>query len=286
MQPCEERKIQLPGFNIGLKIWNPQNSHRVLCLHGKLDNAASFDLLAPFLPHLQLVAVDFPGTGLSSPYPEGVLPHWKNDAFLMLHLINALKWDHFDIIAHSLGSLSASIIAIARPQQVNKLVFLDILGPRIDFIEKGTTYLLTDIDNFINYEQQPKTIFLDLESAIQKRMKSGNISYQASQALTLRGTRKSKDGYIWTFDRRLRSVASTLPYEDELRTMFNAIITPVCLIRGKQGLSYPENIFQERAQSLKNLTIHELPGGHHIHMDDPKPVATLISEFLKLKDNF
>ena len=280
MQPCEERKIQLPGFTIGLKIWNPQNKHAVLCLHGKLDNAGSFDLLAPFLPDVQLVAVDFPRTGLSSPYPKGVLPHWKNDAFLMLHLIKELKWNSFDIIAHSLGSLSASIMAIAYPDQVNKLMFLDILGPRIDFIEQGTTYLLTDIDNFINHTQFPRTIFQDLESAIQKRMKSGNISYQASQALALRGTTKSKEGYIWTFDRRLRSVTSTLPYEDELRTMFNAIVAPVCLIRAKQGVPYPEKIFQERAQSLKNLTIHELPGGHHIHMDDPKPVATLISAFL------
>jgi pimeloyl-ACP methyl ester carboxylesterase len=281
MQPCEERKIQLPGFTIGLKVWNPQSTHRVLCLHGKLDNAASFDLLAPFLPHFQLVAVDFPGTGLSSPYPEGVLPHWKNDAFLMLQLINALNWEHFDLIAHSLGSLSALIMAIARPQQVNKLVFLDVLGPRIDFIEKGITYLLADIENFINHEREPKALFPYLDSAIQKRMKSGNISYQASQTLTLRGTTKTKEGYSWTFDRRLRSVASTLPYEDELRRMFNAIVAPVCLIRAKQGVPYPEKIFQERANAIKNLIIHELPGGHHIHMDDPKPVAKIISEFLK-----
>jgi hypothetical protein len=58
------------------------------------------------------------------------------------------------------------------------------------------------------------------------------------------------------------------------------IVAPICLIRAKRGVSYPEKIFQERPQSFKNLIIHELPGGHHIHMDDPKPVATLISAFL------
>ena len=55
---------------------------------------------------------------------------------------------------------------------------------------------------------------------------------------------------------------------------------PVCLIRAKQGVPYPEKIFQERANAIKNLIIHELQGGHHIHMDDPKPVATLIEAFL------
>lgn len=42
------------------------------------------------------------------------------------------------------------------------------------------------------------------------------------------------------------------------------------------------NIFQERAQSIKNLTIYEVKGGHHVHMDDPSPVAKIISQFLNI----
>ena len=93
------------------------------------------------LPDFQLVAVDYPGTGFSNQYPENVVPHWKNDAFLMLQLIKLLKWDKFNIIAHSLGSLLSTVIAIALIKQVEKIVFLDILGPKIDFIEKGIPYL-------------------------------------------------------------------------------------------------------------------------------------------------
>lgn len=51
--------------------------------------------------------------------------------------------------------------------------------------------------------------------------------------------------------------------------MFNAIETPVCLIRASKGVAYPENIFQSRAQSIRDLTIHEVQGGHHVHMDNP-----------------
>ena len=83
----EEKKLKIPGFTIAFKAWHSKAKRPVLCLHGKLDNAASFDLLAPLLAHLQLIAVDYPGTGFSSFYPQGVLPYWKNDAFLMLHLI-------------------------------------------------------------------------------------------------------------------------------------------------------------------------------------------------------
>lgn len=280
MASFEERKIEIPGFTTALKIWNPTAITPVLGLHGKLDNAASFDLLAPLLPNLQLAAVDSPGTGFSSQYPAGVIPYWKNDAFLMLNLIEALKWEQFDIIAHSLGSLLATVLAIAQPKQVRKLVFLDILGPTVNFIEQGTTYLHMDAEAYLTQDQQQRTIFPDQESAIQNRMKIGNLSYQAAQALVYRGTQKCEEGWVWTFDPRLRYVGSTMPYEDELRAMFKAIEAPVCLIRAKQGVPYPESTFKGRAESIENLSIHELQGGHHVHMDDPAPVAKIISQFL------
>ncbi len=280
MSAYVERKIKIPGFTIAFKIWNSKNTKPTLCLHGKLDNAASFDLLAPLLPDTQLVAVDYPGTGFSSQYQEGAIPHWKNDAFLMLHLIKALNWEKFDIIAHSLGSLLAIIIAIALPNQVGKLILLDILGPTVNFIEHGTSYLHRDVTTYLTHSQYPRTIFPDQESAIQDRMKTDNISYQAAQAFVNRGTKKCDQGLVWTFDRRLHCVSSTLPYEDELKAMFQAIEMPLCLIRAKQGVPYPDNIFQKRAESIKNLTIHEVQGGHHVHMDDPAPVARMISQFL------
>ncbi len=64
--------------------------------------------------------------------------------------------------------------------------------------------------------------------------------------------------YVWTFDPRLRCVSSTIPYEDELRAIFKAIDRPLCLIRSKQGMPYPESTFHDRCKSLKNLTISKL----------------------------
>ncbi len=280
MAQCREKKIRIPGFEVALKIWGPSNAKPVLCLHGMMDNAASFDLIAPLLPKLQLFAVDYPGVGLSSHYPEGILPHWKNDAFLMLHLIEALGWSHFDIIAHSLGSLLGTTLAMAKPNQVDKLIFLDILGPTVNFIEQRNTYLHDDVNDYLTYQEQERVVFPELEQAIQDRVKIGNISYQAAKALVSRRTKRCKDGWVWRFDSRLRCVSSTLPYEDELRAAFKAIKSPVCLIRAKQGVPYPEPIFQGRAESINNLSIYELEGGHHVHMDDPEPVANVVAGFL------
>lgn len=276
----EDRKIDVLGFTIALKIWNPQKTNTVLCLHGKLDNAGSFDLLAPLLPDFQIIAIDYPGTGLSSPYPEGIVPYWKNDAFLILDLIDKLQLKNLGIIAHSLGSLLATTLAIARPNQIRKLVFLDILGPTVNFSEQGITYLQRDVDTFLNHQQWHRRLFPDQESAIQDRMKTGNISHQAAEALVLRGTKQSDKGWHWTFDQKLRCISSTIPHEDELLAMFKAIEMPVCLIRAKEGVPYPEAVFKSRSQAIKDLIIHEIPGGHHVHMDDPAPVAKIITQFL------
>ncbi|HHT0594320.1 TPA: alpha/beta fold hydrolase [Legionella anisa] len=276
MHNYEERTIHVPGFTLAFKIWHPEKPNPILCLHGKLDNAASFDLLAPLMPHRQLVAVDYPGTGFSSHYPLGVMPHWKNDALLMLHLIKALEWEHFDIIAHSLGSLLATTIAIAQPERVGKLIFIDILGPTVNLIEQATINLPRDTATYLSYNQDLRTLFHDRVAAILDRMKIGPISYQAAEALVSRGTVKSKEGWHWTFDKRLRCVGFTLPYEDEIRAMFRTLEIPTCLIRAKQGVPYPENIFQDRIQSTRNLTLHEVQGGHHVHMDRPELIADII----------
>ncbi|KGP64415.1 lipase [Legionella norrlandica] len=280
MAAYEERKITFCGFSIALKIWNPENSNPVLCLHGKLDNAASFDLLAPLLADRQLVAVDYPGTGLSSHYPDGVVPHWKNDAFLMCHVIKALGWKYFDIIAHSLGSFLANVIAIYQPKQVRKLVFLDILGPTVHIIENSVSYLPLNIETYLTYGQHQRSVFASQDSAIKDRMAIGNVSYQAAQALVRRGTKRIEEGWVWTFDPRLRCISSTIPHEDETRAMLRGIEVPVCLILADQGVSYPQAIFEGRAQSIRDLTIHRVQGGHHVHMDNPAPVAKIISQYL------
>lgn len=190
----EEFHINIPGFSIAAKSWGDEQLRTVLCLHGKLDNAASFDLFAPFLPDIHLVAIDFVGTGHSSHYPKGVLPHWKNYAFLLSQIVKALKWPGFDIIAHSLGSLSATMLAIREPKIVRKMIFIDVLGPKMDFIHNGIKYLNRDIEMFLSNEEREQTIFVSKESAINDRMKTGPISFQAAEALVNRGTKHRESG--------------------------------------------------------------------------------------------
>lgn len=60
----KEITVPLVGQKIAGICWNEGQGLPILALHGWLDNAASFSLLAPLLSH-HVLAVDLPGHGLS-----------------------------------------------------------------------------------------------------------------------------------------------------------------------------------------------------------------------------
>ena len=70
--PFREIDIRLPHLRfaalLGSREWNPISG-----MHGWLDNAATYDRIAPLLPELKLVSLDFHGHGFSIIYHLGLL---------------------------------------------------------------------------------------------------------------------------------------------------------------------------------------------------------------------
>ncbi len=86
---------------------------RLLCLHGWLDNAASFLPLAPFLQDFDLVSLDLPGHGGSAHRPPGcdyVFVDWIHD---VLDALDALGWERARLLGHSRGGAIARLVAAA-----------------------------------------------------------------------------------------------------------------------------------------------------------------------------
>ena len=82
--------INIPGFTIAYKCFGDPSLPPMLALHGWLDNANSFDLLAPYLEkHFHLIAIDFPGHGHSSHLPIGCHYHFIDGIFPPYKLLKA-----------------------------------------------------------------------------------------------------------------------------------------------------------------------------------------------------
>ena len=67
----EELEIQTSSIRLVAKCWGNPDGLPVLAFHGWLDNAATFDNLAPLLPELRILSIDLPGHGHSDHRPSG-----------------------------------------------------------------------------------------------------------------------------------------------------------------------------------------------------------------------
>jgi len=128
---CVSADRRLPisdGLEIAVREFkNPKaNSYSVqmLGLHGWLDNAGSFELLARELvalnPQVWFVAVDLLGHGQSD---HGRGPYQYLDQIEAIHdVLDALKWDTCFIVGHSYGGNNATLYAAALPGRIQGLV--------------------------------------------------------------------------------------------------------------------------------------------------------------------
>ena len=110
MQPRERMMGIRGGIRLGARIWGNEDAagppgSKWLALHGFLDNAATYDKLAPELLSLgasSVVCLDLAGHGKSEWRKSGVYYVVDNVADVV-YAADALQWDKFCIIGHSLG---------------------------------------------------------------------------------------------------------------------------------------------------------------------------------------
>jgi pimeloyl-ACP methyl ester carboxylesterase len=93
-----------------------------LLIHGYTDNSRSWSLLAPYLKQRRLLAMDLRGHGRSDA-PQCCYDYadLANDAALFLDAMGVAK---ADVIGHSLGSLTAQLLAAQHPDKVDDLVLI------------------------------------------------------------------------------------------------------------------------------------------------------------------
>ena len=120
--------LRLPWGTLEGLHWSRPGAPKVLCLHGWLDNAASFVPMSSFLTHFDLLALDFAGHGFSSHRPETSRYYFPEYLYDTDFALDEMGWDRCHLIGHSMGAGAASCLAAAVPERVDRLVMLDAAG--------------------------------------------------------------------------------------------------------------------------------------------------------------
>lgn len=278
-----ERTFEIKGRRMAAKCWHDPAKPKLLTLHGWLDNASSFDRMAPLLDAFHIVALDFAGHGFSDHRPEGMRYHTLDYVDDVHAVLQQLGWDRFVLMGHSMGAGVSCLFAGTFPERIEKLVLLEGLGPLSGQPAEAPQILRKAVEE-LAAQQNGTRVFDDFELAVKARQAglSGPMSEQAARILCERGVKAVEGGYTWTTDKRARLRSVSRLTEEQVLAFMRGITAPTLLVRAESGLPYEKAMYEGRLQALAQLRVEQLPGGHHLHLDEsPEAAAALVLSFLK-----
>ncbi|WP_131781139.1 alpha/beta fold hydrolase [Legionella gresilensis] len=278
----DELKLNIPGFTIAARTWGNNELPPLLAIHGWLDNADSFELLAPYLAKdFYVIAIDLPGHGLSSHLYEGGYYHFIDGVFTLINIIDALHIKKIHLLGHSLGACLASILAGIAPTRISTVALIEGLGPlsrpEDTCREQLSSYLFKSIEK---KHSKPK-FYSSIELAAKARAARGFLSLELVRLLCARGLSESHGKFYWHHDRRLVYPSPLSLTEAQIISCLSGITSPTCLILTEHGSLFNEDDIQHRIAAVKNLKIMKVSGGHHLHMENPSVVAQHLDNFYR-----
>ena len=258
-----------------------EGAPRVLALHGWLDNAASFVPLAPYLDGVDLVAIDLPGHGRSAHLQPGADYSFAYALHSVLDAADALGWDRFALLGHSMGAGIASLVAAACPQRIERGVFIEALGALAEVPERTVERMREAVAATRALPGKKLRVFPDVAPAIQARMKANALSEPVARLLVERGVTAVDGGYVWSSDPRLTLPTMTRMTEPQIRHLVAGIGCPAKAIFADPAQPYlPDALRRERVALMPRGELVVLSGGHHLHMEQPQDVAAAIGDFV------
>jgi len=255
-------------------------SLKALCLHGWLDNANSFIPLIPLLPNVECVAIDLPGHGKSGHLHHTVPYTIASTTHYALRVADALGWENFHIIGHSLGGNIAVVCAATAPEKVAGLCLIDAMGP----VSEPADALPQRLQRYhremiMRVQSKPRTLE-DIEQAVATRLHATKMTKEAARLIVERQLSKCDNGYQWGFDPKLRAASPSYFTEEQVLSILSSITCPTLGIVASDGYLVNSTKLETRARSIELLKSVELAGNHHLHMDSPSAVAEAINQFL------
>ena len=283
-------ELEIPlGRIAGLRS-GESDAPKVLALHGWLDNAASFVPLSKHLQGIDLVAIDQPGHGRSAQLPPGTDYSFVGAMNAVLDVADALGWERFALLGHSMGAGIGSMLAAACPQRIERLLAIEALGALAEAPDRTVARMREAVVAHRNLKDKKLRVFPDIDSAVRtrqyaSRVPGSGLDEASVRLLVERGLREvnvdgALAGYEWSSDPRLTLPTMTRMTEPQVEDLLAGIECPVRAIFADPAQPYlPDDLRRRRVALLPHGELVVIPGGHHLHMQQAGDVAAAIGDF-------
>lgn len=280
-QAWEELTIDAAGLRLAARATGPVDGPPLLCLHGWLDNAASFEPLGLLIPGFRVVALDLPGHGRSA-HREASNTYAFIDAVAAVAAArDVLGWERCVLLGHSLGAAIAACLAGAQPSRVAALVLIDGMGPLAEAPQLAAQRLGRALDEQREKLGRRAPVYPSAELVAARLASSvSRISIESARILCSRGLIEVEGGVTWRSDPQVRWQSRVRLVEEQVLAFLRAITCPALFVRAEQSVFVDGPVLDQRVAAIADLQVARLPGGHHVHLEDPRAVAQVVVAFL------
>lgn len=259
----------------------------LICLHGWLDNAASFIPLAANLSDYHIILIELAGHGYSEHRPKSSHYHLVDWVYDLWRILDNLPNPSFTLIGHSLGGMLASILAALHTDKTAQLILLESSAAFTTPADELLNNMQAAFNSRAQLEKNNLTTSTKLRnlsalpSLIQSRANTSEISTELAALIIERNIKLSEQGFIWRSDPRLKTLSPIRLDETQALAYIKNIQAKCLAILGDTGYLAIRDTLTQRASQFAQLEIKSVSGGHHCHMQSPTQTADLIRHFIQ-----
>ncbi|MFO7287328.1 MAG: alpha/beta hydrolase [Gammaproteobacteria bacterium] len=279
-----ERRFKVQGHTLAALEWGDAGGLPVLALHGWLDNAGSFERLAPLLAGCRVVALDLAGHGFSDFRSEDSGYLLWQDVGDAIEVADRLGWTRFSLIGHSRGAAIATLVAGTFPERIERLVLIEGGLPLIDPPDAAPARLAEALVRKRELAGRTGRVFAGRERAIEERVAGfSKVERETAEILARRSLRAVPGGWVWHADQRLKAPSELRFTPDQVRAFVTRVTAPVLMFRATESPFNRSPEYDEIVPLFRSLRVVRLAGGHHFHLEGAEhAIAAEIRRFFAL----
>lgn len=267
----------------GLRWGNKNAKHKVIALHGWLDNCASFSRLLPYVKDIDCIAIDLAGHGESG-FRDGHCAYnvWEDLKDISI-IADHMSWDKFTLLGHSRGAAISTLYAGTFPEKINGVFLIDGILPFVADESELPQNLAVSIREMIKVQKRSRrrSYFDTYEDAVKARTESDlAVSQIAAELLAERSvTQDPEKGYYWRYDQRLMVPSEVKLSKAQAWSFIDSFSVKARVIAANNGL-LPRISSELVEHGHENVELQFMDGDHHLHVLDDESTRIKIAESL------
>ncbi len=270
-----ENRIRANGLHLHYNDWGGADRPHLLLTHGAVANATFWDLVAPaFRDDYHVVAVTARGRGKSDYAPDGSYEHsdYVQD---FREFTAALDMEKLVYVGQSLGGVIGMPYAATYPEQVERLILVDI----------GGEAPAPSIGNPVTERPEVFDSPADIETWLRRFDRFERLGNEAMRIVLESGFHQLPNGQ-WASTMALALQRPAVKAPDD-RPPWNAwdilprIQCPTLLIHGTLSDVLSDDIATRTRDAIPDCAMVEIEAGHLAHLENPGEFVRVVRDFLE-----